>query len=70
MHLCCLIAQTAVLGAPLVRQPLIPGSTLATTNVVAANSGLLGVRVGLGSASLYGTQTVVADGGYGVVKIH
>jgi hypothetical protein len=69
-----LIAQTAVLGAPLVRQPLISGSTLAATNVVAANSGLLGVGVGLGlgSGSLYGTQTVVADGygSGGVVKIH
>ncbi|XP_012221812.1 larval cuticle protein A2B [Linepithema humile] len=66
--------QTVFLGAPLARQPLISGSTLAATNVVAANSGLLGVRVGLGlgSGSLYGTQTVVADGygSGGVVKIH
>lgn len=70
-----MIIQTTFLGAaPLVRQPFISGSTLAATNVVAANSRLLGVGVGLGlgSGSLYGAHTVVADGygSGGVVKIH
>lgn len=67
--------QAIIVGAPLLRQPFVSGSTLAATNIVAANSGLVGqVGVGLGvrSGSLYGTQTVVANG-YGsdsVVKIH
>lgn len=58
------------MGASLVRQPFISGSTLAAANVVAANSGLVGL--GLRSGSVYDTQAVVTDG-YGsgsVVKIH
>ncbi|TGZ31933.1 Larval cuticle protein A2B, partial [Temnothorax longispinosus] len=66
--------QAIVVGAPLLRQPFISGSTLAASNVVAANSGLVGLGLGLGvrSGSLYGAQTVVANG-YGsgsVVKIY
>ncbi|XP_011692173.1 PREDICTED: cuticle protein 7-like [Wasmannia auropunctata] len=66
--------QAIVVGAPPLRQPFVYGSALAATNVVAANSGLVGVGVGLGirSGSLHGAQTVVANG-YGsgsVVKIH
>jgi len=64
----------AIVGAPLLRQPFISGSTLAATNVVAANSGLVGFDLGLGvrSGSLYGAQTVVANdyGSGSVVKIH
>ncbi|XP_014475412.1 PREDICTED: larval cuticle protein A2B-like isoform X2 [Dinoponera quadriceps] len=66
--------QATVLGVPLVRQPFVSGSTLAATNVVAGNSGLVGLGVGLGlrSGSIYGTQAVVADsyGSGSVVKIH
>lgn len=62
----------AILNVPLVRQPIAPGSTVAATNVVAANSGLVGLRVGVRSGSVYGTQAVVADGygGGSIVKIH
>lgn len=75
LHARDLIIQATVLSAPLVRQPFISGSTLAATNVVAANSGLVDLGVGLGlgrSGSIYGTQTVVADsyGSGSVVKIH
>ncbi|CAL1677845.1 unnamed protein product [Lasius platythorax] len=58
--------QATVFSAPLARQPFISSST----NVVAANPGLVGVRVGLGvrSGSIYGTQALVADGG--IAKIH
>ncbi|KAG5308498.1 CU01 protein, partial [Acromyrmex insinuator] len=53
---------TIVVDAPLLRQPFISESTLAATNVVVVNSGLVGLGEGLGvrSRSLYGAQTVVA----------
>ncbi|XP_020282730.1 larval cuticle protein A2B-like [Pseudomyrmex gracilis] len=67
------VRPQAILSVPLVRQPIhAPGSTVAATNVVAANSGLIGLRLGVRSGSVYGTHAVVADG-YGsgsVVKIH
>ncbi|XP_029159444.1 larval cuticle protein A3A-like [Nylanderia fulva] len=58
--------QATVLGSPFLRQPAISG----ITNVLAANPGLVGVRVGLGvrSGSIYDTQALVANGG--IVKIH
>lgn len=56
------------------RQPLLAGPTVATTNVVAANSGLLGLGLGLGlrQGSLYGTQALLAGayGTGGIVKVH
>lgn len=63
----CLIVYiqvATVLSSPLLRQPVISG-----TSNLAVNPGLVGVRVGLGvrSGSIYGTQALVADGG--IVKI-
>ncbi|XP_053971489.1 larval cuticle protein A2B-like [Hylaeus volcanicus] len=68
--------QASLLGAPLLRQPLIAAAppTLATTNLVTANTGLVGLGVGLGlrQGSLYGTQALLAGayGAGGIVKIH
>lgn len=39
--------QAIVVGAPLLRQSFISESTLAATNVVVANSGLVGLGEGL-----------------------
>lgn len=54
------------------RQPFVSGSTLASTNIVAANSGLVGVGLRLRSGPVYDTQAVIADsyGSDSVVKIH
>ncbi|XP_076162352.1 cuticular protein 5 [Ptiloglossa arizonensis] len=68
--------QAALLGAPLLRQPLLATATpaVATTNVVAANTGLVGLGVGLGlrQGSLLGTQALLAGayGAGGIVKVH
>ncbi|EZA53050.1 Cuticle protein [Ooceraea biroi] len=67
--------QTTIFGVPLVRQPLVPGSALAATNVVAANSGLVNLGVDLGSLGVRSgslSQAVVADsyGSDSIVKIH
>lgn len=68
------IMQAIVVGVPPLRQPFIPGSTLAATNVVAANSGPMDLGMGLGvrSGSLYGTQAIIANDydSSSVVKIH
>ncbi|CAK9815109.1 Larval cuticle protein A2B [Anthophora quadrimaculata] len=66
--------QAALLGAPLLRQPLLAGPTVAATNVLTANTGLVGLGLGLGlrPGSLYGTQALLA-GAYGtgsIVKVH
>lgn len=63
-------------AAPLLRQPLLAaaGPTVATTNIVAANAGLVGLGVGLGlrQGSLYGPQPLLAGayGAGGILKIH
>ncbi|EFN78611.1 Larval cuticle protein A1A, partial [Harpegnathos saltator] len=66
--------QVTGLGAPLERQPFISGSSLAATNVIATNSGLvdLGTGVGLGSRSVYSAQAVAADSydSGSAVKVH
>lgn len=67
--------QAALLGGQaLLRQPLLTGSSLATSNLVAGNAGLvgLGLGLGLGPSSLYGTQALLAGayGAGGIVKVH
>ncbi|XP_017764405.1 PREDICTED: larval cuticle protein A3A-like isoform X2 [Eufriesea mexicana] len=66
--------QAALLGSPLLRQQLLAGPTVAATNVVTANTGLVGLGVGLGlrPGSLYGTQALLtgAYGTGGIVKVH
>ncbi|CAK9796817.1 Larval cuticle protein A2B [Anthophora plagiata] len=67
-------ASATLLGAPLLRQPLLAGPTVAATNVLTANTGLVGLGLGLGlrPGSLYGTQALLA-GAYGtgsIVKVH
>lgn len=66
--------QATLLGGPLLRQQLLAGPTVAATNVVAANAGLVGLGVGLGlrPSSLYGTQALLAGayGAGGIVKVH
>ncbi|XP_015430246.1 PREDICTED: larval cuticle protein A3A-like [Dufourea novaeangliae] len=65
-----------LLGAPILRQPLLTtGPSVATTNLLAANAGLVGLGVGLGlrQGSLYGTQALLAGAAYGtggIVKVH
>ncbi|CAL7952585.1 unnamed protein product [Xylocopa violacea] len=66
--------QATLLGAPLLRQQLLAGPTVSAANLVAANSGLVGLGVGLGlrPGSLYGTQALLAGayGTGGIVKVH
>ncbi|XP_076388015.1 cuticular protein 5 [Megachile rotundata] len=67
--------QAALLGGQaLLRQPLLAGPAVATSNLVAGNAGLVGLGLGLGLApgSLYGTQALLAGayGAGGIVKVH
>ncbi|XP_076618655.1 cuticular protein 5 [Colletes latitarsis] len=70
--------QAALLGAPLLRQPLLAAAAaapaVATTNLVTANTGLVGLGLGLGlrQGSLYGTQALLTSpyGAGGIVKVH
>ncbi|XP_043250029.1 larval cuticle protein A3A-like [Colletes gigas] len=73
--------QAALLGSPLLRQPLLAAAAaaaaapaVATTNLVTANTGLVGLGLGLGlrQGSLYGTQALLTSpyGAGGIVKVH
>ncbi|XP_078050708.1 cuticular protein 5 isoform X2 [Augochlora pura] len=71
-------AAPATAAAVAVRPQLLAGPTVATTNLVAANAGLLGLGglhggLGLRQGSLIGTQALLAGaalGTGGIVKIH
>ncbi|XP_033338642.1 cuticular protein 5 isoform X2 [Megalopta genalis] len=71
-------AASVIAAAPAIRPQLLAGPTVAATNLVAANTGLLGlgglgVGLGLRQGSLIGTQALLtgaALGAGGIVKVH